>query len=151
MRGAVTLSTTHPLVCLPIVPLLASWNANHDPEQQRVQAYLDEVAAAVRPVGDGIAPLYLRTHAIVPDLLRGHDVENHLTPLAQRLRDLPIVLAHGTKAAEGEPFVEVGLVTPVQPPTWGLEARVTGSAGTKAWKQQRGRSATVGGTRTGAV
>ena len=101
-----------------------------------MQAYLDRVAAAVRPVADGTAPLYLRTHAIVPDLLHGHDVENHLTPLAQRLPDLPIVLARGTKAASGTPFVEVGLVAPGQPPTWRLEATVAGSAGTKAWKQQ---------------
>lgn len=130
-------SPTVPLVRLDVRPRLASWNANDDPEQLAVQAYLDDVEAAVRPAVTTSAPLYLRTHAVVPDVLRGHDVENYLTPLAQRLRDPPIVLTHGTKAAEGQPFVEVGLVDDGTPPVgWSsLEARVTGSAGRKVRKQ----------------
>lgn len=129
---------------LPVQPRLASWNANHHPDQRAVQHYLDEVEAAVVPVIDVHrgAPLYLRVHAALPEgaeLLRGHDVENYLTPLAQRLRNLPFVHARGTKAVGGESFIEVGLADAgLQEHRCGFSSitvRGTGAAGTNSWKR----------------
>ena len=99
--------TAHPLGHLPSAGVVER-ERHAGIEIAGTRPYLDGVWPAGRPAVGAVGPPYVRAHAIVQELLNGHDVENHLTPLAQQLRDLPVVLAHGTKAAAGEPFVEVG-------------------------------------------
>ena len=130
-----------PLVRLAITPKLASWNAKNDPEQQAVQRYLADVESAVRAASLSTGqPIYLRVHAQVSEerLLMGHDVENYLTPLAQRLKALGIVAAHGTKATTGPGHVSLGIAGARRTPPgtgWSsVSATATGSSDKKQWK-----------------
>ncbi len=85
---------------IAVEPLLASWDASHWPSQVRLRAYLDLVEAAFAPgIGDG--PLALHVDVRMrpgTDLLRYNDLENYLTPLAQRLKLANLVRASATKA-----------------------------------------------------
>jgi hypothetical protein len=108
-----------------IEPRLASWNANTDPAQVRLQAYLDEVERSVRPVITGRTGLYLHLDVDVRDpsrLLRGYDVENYLTPIVHRLRAERFSLVSGRKVVGGGSRLTVGLAIPLvilaEPETW---------------------------------
>src|SRR5205809_141071 len=71
-----------------IRPLLACWNNKTDPAQIRLQAYLDDLAAAIGPLPEDRGPLFLHLEVDVGDpkrLVQHHDLENYLYPIIQRL------------------------------------------------------------------
>ena len=123
-----------------IQPLLASWDSVSHPAHIRLQAYLDEVEAALRPSLNGHSRYYLSMEiglAAKIDILRHHDLENYLTPLAHRLRDRPICLASAVKRIGVQSRISVGTAVPLdQPPgEWRhVSASCTGSYEKKEWK-----------------
>jgi len=123
-------------------PLLASWNARTDPEQVRLQAYLDRLAASLGDLPTGTAPLFLHMDIDVRDLarlLRHHDLDNYLYPVVQRLGHGRFALASASKQVGGGSRAVVGLAEPLahlpELHTWGHFACRAGS-GTqdKRWK-----------------
>lgn len=93
--------------------MLATWDSGAHPSQIRMKAYLAQLDAQLRPRLDGAeGALYVAIDAVVPagrDLLHHYDLENYLTPVAHRLRDLPIVLASATKRiTQGKSRVSIG-------------------------------------------
>jgi hypothetical protein len=129
------------VAAIQIEPLLASWNASDDPAQIRLQEYLDRVES-VLAASVGAAPL-LALHVDVrlppgTDLLRHNDLENYLTPLAQRLRFPTLARASATKALRtgGESSsVQLWDVEPAEADDgrWYV-VTPTGSTSTKTWK-----------------
>jgi hypothetical protein len=89
------------LAVVEIEPRLASWDAAHHASQVRLRAYLDLVEAAFESAIDAAPNLALQVDVGLPletDLLRHNDLENYLTPLAQRLRLPNLVRAGATKS-----------------------------------------------------
>jgi hypothetical protein len=125
---------------ISIQPLLASWDSASDPAQIRLQAYLDEVEAALRPRLNGQNPHYLSMEISLPgqiNLLKHHDLENYLTPLAHQLRDRNMRLASAVKRIGGQSRISVGTVAPLNlpPGEWRhLSTYCTGSYEKKEWK-----------------
>ena len=74
---------------LRVAPRLASWNKADDPDQIRLQEYLDDTEALI--AGARIrGPWALRLDVGLPssrDLLDASDLDNYAYPLATRLRD----------------------------------------------------------------
>src|SRR5579885_2736452 len=71
-----------------LTPLLASWNKKTDPEQIRLQVYLDQLEKTLAPivVNRTKLSLHMEIDVVNPQhLLYNHDVENYLTPVVQRL------------------------------------------------------------------
>ena len=130
---------------IEIEPRLASWDAKSRPSQQRLQSYLDVVEAAFAPhLHDPNALLYLDVDVVRAsntDLLLHHDLENYLTPIAQRLRSPAIVLARGRKRHPEHPadrsLITLGHVEPgAKFENWNFQAvRMSGSASSNAWKE----------------
>ncbi len=129
---------------LDIEPRLASWDAISHPSHQRLQTYLDKVEQAFAGhLGAQDARFYLHVEVVRPartDLLRDHDLENYLTPIAQRLRSPAVVLAtavkrHPTKPADRS-RVTLGRVTrAARFKGWNFcAANVTGSPDSGSWK-----------------
>lgn len=123
-------------------PRLASWNVRTHPDQVRLHAYLDRLAAAVGDLPTGTARLFLHMDIDVLDaarLLRHHDLENYLTPVVHRLGHARFALVSGSKQVGGGSRVVVGLAEPLAHlpvrHTWGQFACRAGS-GTqeKRWK-----------------
>ena len=75
---------------LEVEPRLASWDARSHPSQVRLQSYLDGVEAVfARHLRESSGLFYIDVEVVRPpdsDLLHHHDIENYLTPIAQRLR-----------------------------------------------------------------
>lgn len=99
---------------LKVPPRLASWNAQGDPEQQRLKSYVDYVIARVeeslaRQPGD----VAVRLDVSVPEqlhLLDQRDLDNYLFPLATRLHSdgFPITSWWATKSRQVPSLVRVG-------------------------------------------
>lgn len=105
------------LRALSIEPLLASWEKSTNPAKIREQAYLDFVQRQFESVLDrgGAARFYVAVDVAFPEgreLLRHYDLENYLTPIAQRLKGYPVVLASATKVLGGSSRVSVGRAIP---------------------------------------
>jgi hypothetical protein len=126
---------------IEVEPLLASWNASADPAQIRLQAYLDRVESALAASVDAAPLLALHVDVRLPsgtDLLRHNDLENYLTPLAQRLRSPTLVRASATKvlrAGSESSSVQLWDVEPAEAEDghWYV-ATPTGSTSNKGWK-----------------
>ena len=104
---------------ISIQPRLASWDSASHPAQIRLQAYLDEVEGALGPKLIGHSRYYLSMEIGLPvdiGILRHHDLENYLTPLAHRLRDRAICLASAVKRVGVQSRISVGTVTSAGPP-----------------------------------
>ncbi len=125
---------------ISIQPRLASWDSASHPAQIRLQAYLDEAEGALGPRLTGHSRYYLSMEIGLPaeiDILRHHDLENYLTPLAHRLCDRTICLASAVKRIGVQSRISVGTVVPLdQPPAkWRhISASCTGSYEKKEWK-----------------
>ena len=105
---------------ISIQPRLASWDSASHPAQISLQAYLDEVEGALGPRLTGHSRYYLSMEIGLPveiDILRHHDLENYLTPLAHRLRHGTICLASAVKRIGVQSRISVGTAVPLdQPP-----------------------------------
>ena len=127
---------------ISIQPRLASWDSTSHPAQIRLQAYLDEVEGALGPRLTGHRRCYLSMEIGLPeeiDILRHHDLENYMTPLALRLPGRTICLASAVKRVGGQSRISVGTVVPLnQPPGEWRQASVycTGSYEKKEWKDR---------------
>ncbi len=124
-----------------ISPLLASWEAVLHPSQQRMRAYLAEITEALGPLPDQPPMLFLHMDIAVNEpiaLLRHHDLENYLTPVAAHLGGARFVLATGAKRLGGTSHISIGEAVPNRSApdaswttfTWHSED----AAGTPAWK-----------------
>jgi len=124
---------------LRVEPRLASWNRAVDPDQVRLQAFLDHtetLLAATRTDG----PWALRLDVGLPterDLLDTADLDNYAYPLASRLRDPGLVSVWCSKQHSGQSFVRIEPAREVPtPPPGVLFARTTASVETPAYKEQ---------------
>jgi len=130
------------LASIDTKPLLASWDSKTHSSQIRLQAYLDDLESHLRLQLDRSDSYYLLIQVGLPDrhdLLRHYDLENYLTPVALRFRDLPVHLACATKGIGGRSRVAVGIAQPLAdtppPSEWEHAAvRCSGSYEAKQWK-----------------
>ena len=133
------------LARLDIEPHLASWDAKSHPSQQRLQAYLDELEAEfARHLTGSCGRFYVHVEVVRPagaDLLLHHDLENYLTPIAQRLRSGAVVLATAVKRhpenSIDHSWVALGeVVSSASITGWNFRAAtVTGSPESSSWKE----------------
>lgn len=94
-----------------ITPLLASWNANANPEQIKVQRYLDDLQAAVGILPNDAGPLFLHMAIDVKSperLVRHHDLENYLFPIVYRFGASHFSLVSATKGVGGGSTLRIG-------------------------------------------
>jgi len=84
---------------LRVAPRLASWNKADDPDQIRLQEYLDDTEALIADARIR-GPWALRLDVGLPSsrhLLDASDLDNYAYPLASRLRDVDLVSVWCTK------------------------------------------------------
>jgi len=96
-------------------PLLASWNANTNPEQIALQRYLDDIEQELHPLPQ-VAGLFLHMQIDVKEpvhLLHHHDLDNYLYPVVQRLGASRFQLVSATKCVGGGSFLQIGSTKPV--------------------------------------
>jgi hypothetical protein len=124
-----------------ISPLLATWEAASHPSQQRMRAYLVELVDTLGPLPEQPAALFLHMDISVSDpmaLLKHHDLENYLTPVAARLGGSRFVLASAVKRLGGPSQLIVGEAAPsrcLPDASWSnFNWHSAGGAGTSAWK-----------------
>ena len=124
---------------LRVQPQLWSMNKNDDPEQVRLQAYLnDTVDLLAASQIDG--PWALRLDVGRPasrNLLDKADLDNYAFPLADRLRNTGLVSVWATKQYGEQSFVRIAPATEVPPPSIEvLRARTTVSYQRREYKEQ---------------
>lgn len=94
---------------LRLAPRLASWNKADDPDQIRLQEYLDDTEALI--AGARVSgPWALRLDVGLPssrDLLDASDLDNYAYPLASRLRDPDLVSVWCTKRHGAQSSVQI--------------------------------------------
>lgn len=124
---------------LRLPPQLDCWNGADDPEQLRLQAYLDDtedLLASSRVDG----PWALRLDVGLPaalDLLRDRDLDNYAYPLAYRLRDRGLVSVWCTKQHSERSFVAIEAARKVSRPSGKiLIAQPHASASSVDYKEQ---------------
>ena len=131
-RGAV-------LKTLPnIEPRVASWNRKTDPEQMRVQAYLDKLEAALTPLPRAGGHLFLHMEIDVQQsarLLHHYDLENYLTPVVFRLGGQHFTFVSAEKRVGGGSRLIVGRAE-----------RLSGADGLQDWKHVSIRAGSGAGT-----
>jgi len=131
------------LASIDTQPLLACWEGKTNPAQIRLQAYLDDVETHLRPHLDHPDSYYLLVQVGLSErlgVLQGYDLENYLTPVAHRFRDIPIHLACATKRVGDHSRVSIGIAQPLteaalQDERQHVSVRCSGSPQTKQWKQ----------------
>jgi len=115
-----------PKLQLRVKPELESYDRHEAPSQRRLQHYLDDTLALLRPHHAGLGsgtPLALRLDVGLPrdvNLLNHRDLDNYLAPLVKRLnKDLPgrIVTAWATKQHTDRSYVQLTQSIPVPPGT----------------------------------
>lgn len=134
---------------LRVKPELESFDRREAPGQRRLQHYLDDTLALLRPhypALGSVAALALRLDVGLPggvSLLTDRDLDNYLAPLARRLNDeLPgrIVTAWATKQRADHSHVLLSHAVPLPPgtmPSGGLcFVETTASSETDDFKQQ---------------
>ncbi len=130
---------------LPMAPRLASWDAAAHPSQQKLTSYLAATGQLLLPlIADTPEPLALRLEVGLTnhvDVLREHDLDNYLLPLARHLTTQSKRVfrsVSGSKSAAGDSFVGLSRADPVPLPRelnmW--TARTSASAETRAYKEQ---------------
>jgi hypothetical protein len=124
---------------LRLTPRLASWNKADDPDQVRLQAYLDDTEAMLATSRiDG--PWALRLDVGLPtgrDLLNMADLDNYAYPLAYRLRNSGLVSVWCTKQHSEQSFVRIEAAREMPAAQADvLIARTTASPQTVAYKEQ---------------
>ena len=124
-----------------VKPQLASGERAAHPSQVKLNRFLAHVDAIARPVlaavnGRVVAELIVGFSDGVSLIDGGHDLENYLLPVAQRLGPQRVAAIFGRKI-HGPSSLAVG---PAQPGTAGttpqFSARMAGAYERRAWKQQ---------------
>jgi hypothetical protein len=101
--------TTYPKIELA-EPMLASWNASSDPEQIALQRYLDSIEQKPIPLPQS-AGLFLHMEIDVKKrehLLHGHDLDNYLYPVVQRLGVSRFRYVRAIKRVGGGSYLQIG-------------------------------------------
>ena len=127
---------------LTTAPVLESWNASTHPDQQRLNAYLDVVAAqlrlAERPASEQWA---VELTVGLPEKqhldLGGRDLDNYLFPLARRLDHRRVCAAFGRKVHQAGSSIALISATPRNKPGPPPQLRVRTSVSTESvlWKE----------------
>lgn len=124
---------------LRLAPRLASWNKANDPDQIRLQAFLDDAEALLATARIN-GPWALRLDVGLPaarDLLNAADLDNYAYPLVSRMKDPGLVSVWCTKQHNEQSFVRTEPARDVHPPPVNVVvARTTASASTTAYKEQ---------------
>ena len=124
-----------------VKPQLASWDRAGHPSQVKLARFLAHVDAIARPVlatvrGRVVAELIVGFSDGVSLVGGGHDLDNYLFPVTQRLGPERVAAIFGRKI-HGPSSLAVG---PARPDTAGtsaqFSARMAGSYERKEWKQQ---------------
>src|SRR5262245_63098013 len=124
-----------------VKPQLASWDRAAHPSQVKLRRFLAHVDAIAGPVlaavkGRVAAELIVGFSDGVSLTDGGHDLDNYLLPVAQRLGPQRVAAIFGRKI-HGPSSLAVG---PAQPDTAGgspqFSTRMTGSYQRRQWKQQ---------------
>ena len=124
-----------------VKPQLASWDRAGHPSQVKLARFLAHVDAIAGPVlarvsGRVAVELIVGFSAGVSLIDGGHDLDNYLFPVAQRLGPERVAAVFGRKI-HGPSSLAVG---PAQPDTAGVtsqfSAQMAGSSERKEWKQQ---------------
>jgi len=134
-------------VRLDTEPQLASWDRAGHPSQIRLAGFLDHVTTVVGPIITAhdhqiAVELVVGLPADVPLTAEGHDLDNYLFPVAQRLGPGRIAAmfgrkVHGPSTLAGGPATTIAQATAPQ-----FSARISGSYERPGWKEQlRGRLA----------
>lgn len=124
---------------LRVAPRLASWNKADDPDQIRLQEYLDDTEALI--AGARIrGPWALRLDVGLPssrDLLDASDLDNYAYPLASRLRDVDLVSVWCTKRHGEQSSVRICAAREVSAPTAArvVVANTAASSSSVAYKE----------------
>jgi hypothetical protein len=105
---------------LPLVddlaPQLDSWMHARHPDQLRLQAYLAALEAHLDPLPPDDTGLFLHMDIDVGNeynLTHGHDIENYLCPVVQRLGPLHFTLVGGTKRVGYGSYLAIGSTVPI--------------------------------------
>jgi hypothetical protein len=125
-----------------IEPLLASWNSKTDPAQIRLQQYLDDLQLKIGALPSD-QPLFLHMQIDVkkPErLLHHYDLENYLTPVANRFGAGHFVFVSATKSVGQGSLLRIGNVVSLgqysQLDGWSNFACHAGRGATKKeWKE----------------
>jgi hypothetical protein len=124
-----------------VKPQLASWDRAGHPSRVKLARFLAHVDAIAGPVlatagGRVVAELIVGFSDGVSLIDGGHDLDNYLFPVVQRLGPQRVAAVFGRKI-HGPSSLAIG---PAQPDTAGatpqFSARMTGSYQRKEWKQQ---------------
>jgi hypothetical protein len=124
-----------------VKPQLASWDRAGHPSQVKLARFLAHVDAIAGPVlatvsGPVAAELIVGFSDDVSLIDGGHDLDNYLFPIAQRLGPQRVAAIFGRKIHGPSSLA----VAPAQPDTAGttpqFSARMTGSYERRQWKQQ---------------
>jgi hypothetical protein len=123
-----------------VKPQLASGERAAHPSQVKLGRFLAHVDAIARPVlaavsGRVVAELIVGFSDGVSLTDGGHDLDNYLFPVAQRLGPERVAAVFGRKI-HGPSSLAVGPVQPGTPATPQFSARIAGSHERKQWKQQ---------------
>jgi hypothetical protein len=139
-----------------IAPRLASWNANTDPEQMRVQRYLDDIQRRLGVALLGRSNLFLHMDIALNSsvrLLRGNDLENYLYPVLMRLGWGRFVYVTATKYVGNSSSLTIGTAkhrvgANTDQDRWNRHTMNAGSGPTKtAWKANLRQSLISNGVR----
>lgn len=128
-------------------PRPASWNKADHPDQERLQAYLNDTEDLLGDSRvDGQWALRLDVGArATRDLLREvADLDNYVHPLADRIRDSSLVSVWCTKQHDGQSFVQIEAAREVPSPSEVLVVRTTASSESSKYKDQI-KAAVAGG------
>jgi hypothetical protein len=128
-------------VLLSRQPVLASPDAGDQPWQPPLGVYLEELEAdlAWTPRGEHLAlELDVALPASMPLLSRGHDLDDYLVPVVDRLGVIRFDAVFATKRRGVRSSIRLGPATPAgePPPPPQVSVRTTASATSIDWKQQ---------------
>ena len=122
-------------------PLLACWESKTHPAQIRMQSYLDSISQQLTQFDDLESGLCLEYEIDVERqdrMIRHHDLENYLTPIAQRLGGRRFCLARARKFVGGGSRLRISTCRIEQQSSdlnWpSLSATISGGIDSKAWK-----------------
>jgi hypothetical protein len=122
-------------------PQLASWDRAGHPSQVKLRRFLAHVDAIAGPVLAGVdgrvaAELIVGFSDGISLIDGGHDLDNYLFPVAQRLGQERVAAIFGRKI-HGPSSLAVGPAQPdTAPATPQFSTRIAGSYERKQWKQQ---------------